>query len=191
MQRLDERKRQFITDAAVRLFAQKPFHEVKLDDVAAAAGVGKGTVYLYFKSKEDLYISLIHDGFAQLVDGLKDQVGGEDPPPWEALERVVGELSRFAARHPDLYELMRSVPLNKIRTNKRKELTDLIEAIIRRGIRAGVMADPHPALTATFMPAMVRAAMLFGPKGISAESLAGQIITLLSRGLCRKEARCR
>jgi AcrR family transcriptional regulator len=186
MQRLDERKRRLITEAATRLFAARPFHEVKLDQVASAAKVGKGTVYLYFKNKEDLYISLIHDGFAQLVDRLKEQLGREDLPPWLALQRVVGELAEFAVSHPDLYELMRSVPMNKLRTGKRRELTDLIETIIRRGMRAAAMADPHPDLTANFVPAMVRAAMLFGPKGLSAQTLADQIIGLLSHGLGRK-----
>jgi AcrR family transcriptional regulator len=191
VQRLDEKKRRDITAAAVRLFAQRPFHEVKLDDVAAAARVGKGTLYLYFKNKEDLYVSLIQDGFVRLVDGLREQLEDGSLPPWEALERVIGELSRFAVSHPDLYELMRSVPLNKLRTDKRRQLTNLIESIIRRGTKLGVMSDRQPELTATFIPAMVRAAMLFGPKPVSAEALAQHVTHLLSSGLGRKEARCR
>ncbi len=191
MQRLDENKRRTIKDAAVRLFAQRPFHEVKLDEVAAAARVGKGTLYLYFKNKHDLYVSLIQDGFASLVDRLNEQLGAETLPPWEALERVIGELSRFAVSHPDLYELMRSVPLHKLRVDKRRQLTALIETTIRRGAKAGVMCDPRPELTATFIPAMVRAAMLFGPKNISADALADQILRLLRHGLGGKEARCR
>ena len=196
MQRLDENKRRDITDAAVRLFAQRPFHEVKLDDVAAAARVGKGTLYLYFKNKHDLYVSLIQDGFVRLVDGLREQLAGDNGhakrvEPWQALERVVGELARFATSHPDLYELMRSVPLSKLRVDKRRQLADLIEQTIRRGTRAGVMCDANPALTATFIPAMVRAAMLFGPKNVGAEELAAHILRLLGKGLCRKEARCK
>jgi AcrR family transcriptional regulator len=189
MQRLDQTKRQQIMDAAVRLFASRPFHEVKLDDVAAAARVGKGTLYLYFENKNALYISLIQDGFASLVDRLNEQLAGERLPPWEALERIVAELARFAVSHPDLYELMRSLPLHKLRVDKRRELTALIEAIIRRGTRAGTIADPQPQLTATFIPSMVRSAMLFGPKGLSAETLAGQILHLLRQGL-RPEGKC-
>jgi len=194
MQRLDEKKRQDITDAAVRLFAQRPFHEVKLDDVAAAARVGKGTLYLYFKNKHDLYATLIQDGFDRLVDGLREQLNGHEDrriDAWEALARIVGELARFATSQPDLYELMRSVPLTKTRIEKRRQLTDLIEQTIRRGTRAGVMCDAHPALTATFIPAMVRAAMLFGPRNVSAEELSGHILRLLEKGLARKEAKCK
>lgn len=41
-----------ILDVAADLFANKPFHEVKLEDIAARARVGKGTLYLYWSSKE-------------------------------------------------------------------------------------------------------------------------------------------
>jgi AcrR family transcriptional regulator len=51
MQRLKEAKREAILETAAKLFAQRPFHEVRLEDVASAAHIGKGTVYIYFKSK--------------------------------------------------------------------------------------------------------------------------------------------
>jgi AcrR family transcriptional regulator len=191
MQRLDEKKRRQITRAALRLFAHRPFHEVRLDDVAAAAKVGKGTVYLYCKSKEDMYRSLIQDGFRQLVQGLTERLADERHEPWKALELLVGDMSSFAVSHPDLYQMMRSVPLATLRTNNRGQLTTLIERIIRRGMRAGVMCDRHPELTATFIPSMVRAAMLFGPKDLTADMLAGQILHLLRRALTKGIARCR
>ena len=74
MQRPDEKKRQLIAATAAKMFATRPFHKVKLDEVAAAAGVGKGTLYVYFKSKEDLYFWLIHDAFAKLVEQLSSQL---------------------------------------------------------------------------------------------------------------------
>jgi AcrR family transcriptional regulator len=46
-----------IVSAALRVFAQRGLHQTALEDVAKAAGVSKGTIYLYFKSKEDLFIA--------------------------------------------------------------------------------------------------------------------------------------
>jgi AcrR family transcriptional regulator len=46
MQVPNEQKRRHITSAAARMFAARPFHKVRLDDIAAAAGVGKGTLYV-------------------------------------------------------------------------------------------------------------------------------------------------
>ncbi|MCK5529091.1 MAG: TetR/AcrR family transcriptional regulator [Kiritimatiellae bacterium] len=59
-------KRELILRAAEKIFKDKRFHEVKLDDIAAAAHVGKGTIYLYFKSKEDMFFQLAMDGFDEL-----------------------------------------------------------------------------------------------------------------------------
>jgi AcrR family transcriptional regulator len=192
MQRLDEKKRQQITQAAVRLFASKPFHQVKLDEVAAAARVGKGTVYLYFKNKEEMYLSLVLGPFSELVDRLTPLLADESRiNPWQALKLIVAELAEFAVAHPNVYEITRAVPLSRLPVGKRRELAALIERAIRRGIRAGVMCDPNPELTATFIPAMVRSAMLFGPKELTARRLAEQIIGLLRAGVGKGERRCR
>src|SRR5687767_10428219 len=125
MQRPDEKKRALITATAARLFATQPYHKVRLDDIAAAAHIGKGTLYVYFDTKEDLYFSLIYDGFSQLVDRLRAQLvdgaaGDEDhagrngsrrnaPSALDGLRTLVRELVRFAFAHPHYYELMRTV----------------------------------------------------------------------------------
>lgn len=59
-------KKRHILEAARRLLVERGFHDIVLDDVAREAGVAKGTLFLYFKSKEDLFVSALTD----LVDGL-------------------------------------------------------------------------------------------------------------------------
>src|SRR5437868_1750288 len=54
-----------IVEAACRLFGTQRFHEVRMDDVAAAADVGKGTLYRYFRDKEELYEGLLAHATAQ------------------------------------------------------------------------------------------------------------------------------
>lgn len=185
MQRLDEQKRAGITAAAVKLFATRPFHKVRLDDIASAAKVGKGTLYLYFKSKDDLYISIVYESFAPVLRHLREELTGQNESAWESLRRIVAAMSHFAVSNPNLYELMRSVPLDRQRADQRKVLTELLEQTIRRGVRAGEMCDPHPELTATFIPSMFRAAMHFGPKELSEDVLTNQILRLLKQGLVR------
>ena len=114
MQRPDEKKRQLIADTAARLFATRPFHKVKLDDVAAAAGVGKGTLYVYFKSKEDLYFWLIYDAFARVVQQLENRLQLDEMPASQSLRLIVAELVKFGFDNPQLFELMRgSSPIIK------------------------------------------------------------------------------
>ena len=227
MQVPNEQKRRHITSAAARMFAARPFHKVRLDDIAAAAGVGKGTLYVYFDSKEDLYFTLTYEGFAQLVDRLNAQLEGEgenarsqepgagsqkltarngfahsrclspevEPRACAAgcsalmrLKRIVCELVAYAYQHPHLYELIRTLGADRVRSkgaweSKCRQLTQLIERTIRAGVAAGELCDARPELTAQCIPGMVRSLMLAGPKGIDEKTAAEQIVKLLTGGL--------
>src|SRR5208283_1792175 len=55
-------KRERILAAALKLFAHEPYQAVTMDRVAEAAGVAKGTLYLYFPSKDALYLGVLSDG---------------------------------------------------------------------------------------------------------------------------------
>src|SRR3990172_8809247 len=101
MQRPDDKKRQAIIECAGRLFASRPFHKVTLDDIAAEAGVGKGTLYVYFPSKEELFSSVVREGFGQIVDQLKRRLAGPEISPADGLRHVVTELFHFAFAHPE------------------------------------------------------------------------------------------
>jgi len=188
MQRPDEKKRQLIAETAAKLFASKPFHKVKLDDVAAEAGVGKGTLYIYFKSKEELYFWLIFDAFSQMVENMKSQLGRGALSARETLRRILVELIRFGFNNPTLFELARTAGpgvQDERWTEKRKELTDLIEETIRRGNASGEFDDPHPEITALCMPGLVRSVMLFGPKGLDEQTITEQMTRVLERGICK------
>ncbi len=63
--------RERILKSAADLFAEKPFDAVLVDDVAAAAGVGKGSVYRQFGSKEELYAAVVIDGFVELQKQIR------------------------------------------------------------------------------------------------------------------------
>lgn len=63
-------KRALITDAAVEVFAEKGFHQARVSDIARRAGVADGTIYLYFKNKEDLLLSLFELKMDTMMSGL-------------------------------------------------------------------------------------------------------------------------
>src|SRR6266851_702784 len=58
-------------DAASRLFAARHFHEVRMEDLAAEAGVGKGTLYRYFRTKDDLYLKLLERAAEEYLARLR------------------------------------------------------------------------------------------------------------------------
>lgn len=189
MQKPNEKKRQLIMGTAAKLFATRPFHSVRLEDVAAAANVGKGTIYIYFESKDDLYFSLIYEGFAALIDELERELENEREPALKALHRIVGALVSFTMQYPHLAEMMRSIGGGKGDgkwEKKRAELSFIIETTLRRGVRRGEIDDPHPEITALCIPGLVRSVFLFGPKRLNEKKVTSYLVRLLEQGVKRK-----
>src|SRR6516162_2070458 len=73
-QRATGNKRKRILDAAVRVFAKKGFYATRVSEVARAAGVADGTIYLYFKSKDELLVSLFEDRVERLLSFMRDEL---------------------------------------------------------------------------------------------------------------------
>jgi TetR/AcrR family fatty acid metabolism transcriptional regulator len=67
-------KRERILGAAVRVFAKKGFYATRVSEVAKAAGVADGTIYLYFKSKDELLVSLFEDRVERLLAYLYEEL---------------------------------------------------------------------------------------------------------------------
>jgi AcrR family transcriptional regulator len=109
---------QTILDAALDVFAEKGFAEARLDDVAARAGVAKGTIYLYVASKEALFEALIHSGIAVPIEAIEEKVLALDLPAEATLrmlfaflrqevlgtrrKEIVGLILSEAGRFPEL-----------------------------------------------------------------------------------------
>ncbi|MCX4160188.1 MULTISPECIES: TetR/AcrR family transcriptional regulator [Paraburkholderia] len=106
---LQSRKRSAILDGAKAVFLREGFSLATMDDVAAAAGVGKQTVYRHFKSKEALFVGLVSAMCTQEGALLAGAVGerSEDAPEDEL--RELGWLLARSLITPDLLRLYRAV----------------------------------------------------------------------------------
>lgn len=191
MQRPDDKKRSDILKVAERLFATRPFHEVKLDDVAAKSHIGKGTIYIYFKSKEDLYVSMLRDGMNALVADLKTRLADSQRSSIEDLGIVVRAIVEFAAARPGMFQLMRTI-LNRqceqALHQSRTAMVGLIRKVIERGVRNGEIADPRPDLTAQFLLAAVRGGLLFG-QDVDPPEMADHMLRVFGMGLQTRKRR--
>lgn len=191
MQRPDETKRLTIMKVAAELFAQRPYHEVRLDDVAESAKVGKGTLYIYFRSKEHLYGSLVLEGFTQLIERIRPEIEMPAGSAWQTLQLIIGEFVVWAVGTPHLFQLIRPGQLKEIvpgLPEKRRELGRLIEQVLHRGIQAGEFDDPHPEITAQFIPACVRGAIRHTPGDVDSRILTEHLLRIIGNGI-RKEAK--
>jgi AcrR family transcriptional regulator len=91
-----QERRERILDAAIQVFGRKGFAGANVADIAEAANIGKGTVYLYFKSKEEIFSAILSE--RSLLPWFADRVMDEDTP----LETMLTDIARhFLKTMPD------------------------------------------------------------------------------------------
>ena len=159
-------RRTQIMNAVEKLFTSRRLHEVTLDDVAREAKVGKGTIYRYFKDKNDLFFRTAISGFDHLCELLKQNVR-EDATFEQQLLGACREIRNFHRRHRPLFRMMRSEDarmslskgtLPKRWTQHRKKLAAAVADILRRGIDEGrVRMDVPVEVLAGYLLGMLRA----------------------------------
>ncbi|MGB2571289.1 TetR/AcrR family transcriptional regulator [Micromonospora citrea] len=141
--REDTRQRLFV--AAVELIAEQGFSATTVDDIAARAGVAKGTVYYNFESKTVLFEELLRHGIGLLTADFRAAVAGL--PPREALAALVRAELEYIQRYRAFAQLLLS---EMWRTNREWQQTlrllrgEAIE-VIAQTVRAGVDSGDLPA----------------------------------------------
>jgi len=132
-------KRDRILDAAVSVFADRGFFQSRVSDIADAAGVAGGTIYLYFKSKDDVLISLFEDRMEKIIQRVRSRLEEYDSSQARLRVFIEQHLS-MVANHPELAEVLivelrqSSKFMREYRPIKFAEYLDLIESIVRDGI---------------------------------------------------------
>jgi TetR/AcrR family fatty acid metabolism transcriptional regulator len=90
----ENEKRKSILIAATDVFSKKGFHEATIEDIARTAGIGKGTVYEYFSSKDELFIEMVKFNIQQYQYRLKHQI--------DMTEGFINKLDAFIGFHYDI-----------------------------------------------------------------------------------------
>jgi AcrR family transcriptional regulator len=161
----DDKKRR-ILEAAEILFTSRRFHEVTTDDVARLAKVGKGTIYLYFHDKDELFFETAHAGFEELCQRLRNEIPAGIPFQAQLLlacQHIDGFFSRKRQLlHMTQMEDGRPMPFRrefeKRFAGNRRQLFESVASIIRNGGEGGhVRTDIPPDVLAAFLLGMLRA----------------------------------
>lgn len=97
--RAEDRPRE-ICAAALDVFTEKGFAAARLDKIAKRAGVSKGTLYLYFKDKEDLFRAVVRDTVAPNVDALREAAMASDLPFAVIAQMFLSRFADIASRLP-------------------------------------------------------------------------------------------
>src|SRR4051812_23928118 len=95
-----EARRSDIVSAALRLFAAKGFAATRLDDVAEAAGIAKGTIYLYFETKEELFREVVRQELLPTLDRIEAAIAAHQGPAADLFRLLLGGVAGLADSDP-------------------------------------------------------------------------------------------
>src|SRR5476651_61350 len=158
-----------ILDAALACFAERGFAATRMDDIAARASITKGTIYLYFESKEAVFKALARQSIgAQLAD-MRACVETFDGTSAELLRLIIGAMGHFARTSARVIlpkVLLAEVGIfPELAEFWRREVIDrgiaLFESIIRRGVARGEFRDVPPQHAARLCVAPMLILMLW------------------------------
>lgn len=146
-EREKESRRQSIIDAAERIFFRKGFEQSTMDDIAAEAELSKGTLYLYFQSKDEVHFEIMERG-NQILLGIMEKCIDKSGTGRENLLLLGEAFVDYSNRHPDYFNAMmafqsRDVEQQKVNEEKLRRFIEgrssisLLSEIVRKGIADG------------------------------------------------------
>lgn len=160
-QREKERRREEIIHAAGKVFSTKGFNTATMEEIASKAELSPGTLYLYFKNKEELHTSLSIDLLKYLGIEIQKVVDQEIS--------VEAKIQKFCDVFINLYDYNPSILINLFHLQSGETLHNLsdevmeqlkkystlahgaISAVVREGIEAGIFIDEHPVALADIL----------------------------------------
>jgi len=162
----EEKKRQ-IQRAALLAFSRKGYHRTTMRDIADFAGIGKSTIYEYFESKEELFLSLIDFAGSQFLENIKKAVK-DIRDPLAALKKI---LNASTQSYRDWRDFLRLIILFFGETTADRELSspkfiarlknfyeilrEELRLIVERGIEEGIFRDVDPQDVSSFLIALI------------------------------------
>lgn len=192
---VSEERRNQILEAASAVFARLGFHEARMDDIAQEAGLSKGALYLYYKSKDAIIAALLRFFFDQEISRLRDLLEGEreqsvrgqlllvnqrmaEAMQWMAAMRPIAfEFYAVAARRKDVREFFREYF---------KVYRDLLAGLIQRGIERGEFRAVDAQGVAITLSALYEGLLLLwmiDPQAVQWEKASAESLQLLLAGL--------
>ncbi len=184
-------KRGLILEAAERVFSEKGFYQAKVEEIAVEAGVGKGTVYEYFASKEEVFQQMVWKVLQDSdLNGLFPEANTTTK---ETIASFLSQYYKFVAKHRNLAKMliheqlsMNNEMLEAMKARKER-MHQALEEIVVMGISTGELrADIDPNLTAHLIMGATLSLggdILKGGNSMSAEELSAWVIDKIFKGI--------
>ncbi|GIW46773.1 MAG: hypothetical protein KatS3mg078_0650 [Deltaproteobacteria bacterium] len=156
------------------------------------SGVAKGTIYLYFDSKEKLYLEILEDSYQDIESLIKKEIAKSDPAP-QKLKKVLNLIFGFYRQNLDILRILSRDETHLIREHY--EFTEhwrlrrlrLYEKILEKGVKEGSFRPINTKLTALVIFGLVRSVMFFHETDKSVEEIVDEIFSLIGNGILSEE----
>ncbi|MGM9985677.1 MAG: TetR/AcrR family transcriptional regulator [Bacillaceae bacterium] len=138
-----------IIDAAVSVIAENGYHQAQVSKIAKCAGVADGTIYLYFKNKEDILISVFQEKMGSFIEEIQLEIANV-PTASEQLQKLIYTHFFLLSSNYDLaivtqLELRQSNKETRLKINNiLKGYLRIIDQIMIKGIETGEFAEDLP-----------------------------------------------
>ncbi|MDH4158258.1 MAG: TetR/AcrR family transcriptional regulator [candidate division Zixibacteria bacterium] len=193
-----DKKREEIFRSAMKVFAQKGIHDFKMIDIAETAGVGKGTLYEYFSSKEQLvegcFGILLEDFDAHMKSRLSDIVD-----PAEKMKQYISTSFDFFRLEKDrldiLFDLYASGiphsggrPLFEGLTESYRRVKEYLASIVKEGVRQGVFRPVDANLVSAMLAALLDGILFHAAMGVTSiesEALPKKLTDIFLGGIVK------
>jgi AcrR family transcriptional regulator len=187
--------------AALDLFVEKGYAGTRLEDVATRAGVSKGTLYLYFENKEELFKAVVRENIVTRLSEAAQEIGAFDGPTPDLLRRLITEWwNEFGCTQAGaLSKLMMAESGNfpEIAGFYLAEVIDpwhrLLGSVIERGVRRGEFRPVDVPMFARVLTAPLVMVCLwnhsFGPCSAQPLDAEGFVATVLDTHLAALQAK--
>lgn len=187
-----EGRREEILKAATRVFGSKGFHKARIEDIALEAGIGKSTVYEYFRSKRQLFDEMISWGIDVFLSQTAEEFE-EIEDAREKLRSLVMFHYSFSKNYKDIAKIMiRSFAethddiFNKLMVF-RKRILDFIAEIIKEGIDQGVFKKVDPYFAGILFMGILREVGMLMYVGLEVDQDAlNKMLDYFLYGICTK-----
>ncbi|MEO0266114.1 MAG: TetR/AcrR family transcriptional regulator [candidate division WOR-3 bacterium] len=180
--------------AARNIFGQKGFYETKMDDIAREAGIAKGTLYLYFKSKEELYECLIKIGLNLIEQAILEIL--EAPKSFsEKLKEIIAYIIDILSDNREfVLRIMYEMPLAQIWKEDFKQkifgegqrLAESFRKFVIEGINVGFFNEYDPdILTNVLIGAITRPVFVYFLEKKDMERLKIDLFEVIKNAFCK------
>lgn len=190
-----ERRAQVLRHAK-RIFARKGYHRTNVADIIARAGIARGTFYLYFQNKKDLFEELLQQVVTELSQRvLRLRVGGDEPDPVEQLRANLRRVVSYLLSERELTDILlnHSTGFDRDLDERIEAFYDRIAALIQRSLDLGIQmnlvrqCDTRIASYAILGGIKEVVAMASRTNDEGVERLAEEILAMGLRGVARQE----